>query len=325
MEPMLAVVPCYNEERHLRSVVTQLLRQEGADKLLIVIVDGASTDATATIARELADEHPNVRYLFNPGRLQSIAINLAVRQFGAGFRYVARLDAHADYPTDYCLNLLREAVRTQADSVVVSMRTVGSGFVQAAVAAAQNSRLGNGGSAHRSAQKDGRWVDHGHHALMRIAAFEAVGGYDERFSHNEDAEFDVRLGKAGFRCWLTSKTQLDYFPRSTVAGLYRQYVNYGRGRARTVLKHRKLPKIRQMLPLGVLPAVLLGLAAPVWPIAAVPVLTWAVLCTFYGLAIGVRERSLPAAASGLMAMVIHFGWSVGFWDHLLRSLRGVRR
>lgn len=325
MEPVLAVVPCFNEERHLRAVVGQLLRQAGGEKLLIVIVDGASTDGTAEIAKELAAEHRNVRYLHNPGRLQSIAVNLAVREFGEGFRYLARLDAHADYPPDYCVNLLREAIRTQADSVVVSMRTIGKGTVQAATAAAQNSRLGNGGSAHRSAQADGRWVDHGHHALIRLAAFNDVGGYDENFTHNEDAEFDLRLGKAGYRCWLTSKTILDYYPRSTVSGLFQQYVNYGRGRARTMLKHHSLPKLRQMLPLGVLPAVALALVAPIFPPAAIPALTWAMLCIAYGLAIGVRERSVAAALSGPMAMVIHFGWSVGFWDFVLRSTFGGNR
>ena len=42
---------------------------------------------------------------------------------------------------------------------------------------------------------EGHWADHGHHALMRISAFRAVGGYDESFSHNEDAELDYRLGR----------------------------------------------------------------------------------------------------------------------------------
>ena len=110
-----------------------------------------------------------------------------------------------------------------------------------------------------------------------------------------------------------------------MTGLFQQYVNYGRGRARTTLKHRALPKLRQMLPLGVLPAVLLALAAPIYPPAAIPCLTWALLCLVYGLAIGVRERSVAAALSGPMAMVIHFGWSVGYWDFVVRSMLGGNR
>jgi NADH:ubiquinone oxidoreductase subunit 5 (subunit L)/multisubunit Na+/H+ antiporter MnhA subunit len=38
-----------------------------------------------------------------------------------------------------------------------------------------------------------QWIDHGHHALFKTTAFLAAGGYDESFSHNEDAEFDARL------------------------------------------------------------------------------------------------------------------------------------
>ena len=37
------------------------------------------------------------------------------------------------------------------------------------------------------------YVDHGHHAAFRAASFKAIGGYDETFSHNEDAEFDGAL------------------------------------------------------------------------------------------------------------------------------------
>lgn len=324
-EPLLVVVPCFNEEAHVADVVGQLLAQENAGNLLIVIVDGASTDRTAEIARRLAAAHPSVRLISNPARLQSAAVNLAVRSFGDGFRYLARLDAHAAYPRDYCIALLREAMATLADSVVVGMRTEGRGFVQSAAAVAQNSRLGNGGSAHRSMETEGRWVDHGHHALIRIAAFRAVGGYDESFSHNEDAEFDMRLTAAGYRCWLTRSTHLVYYPRDTVRGLFRQYFNYGRGRARTATKHRAVPKIRQMLPLGVAPAVVLALFAPVHWILAVPALAWAGLCIAYGLMLAVDRREPAAAASGPAAMVIHLAWSLGFWRQLLAGLAGGRR
>ena len=156
--------------------------------------------------------------------------------------------------TIYCDRLIEEAAATGADSVVVSMATKGVGVFQKATAAAQNSKLGNGGSPHREGAK-GHWTDHGHHALMRVAAFRAVGGYDESFSHNEDAELDYRLRQAGYRIWMTDKTFMVYYPRASVSGLFRQYLGYGRGRARNVLKHRTLPKIRQMIPLMVLPVV----------------------------------------------------------------------
>ncbi|MEP6567747.1 MAG: glycosyltransferase family 2 protein, partial [Mesorhizobium sp.] len=238
--------------------------------------------------------------------------------------YLIRIDAHGGYPQGYCDRLVEEALATGADSVVVSMLTSGSGAVQKAVAAAQNSKLGTGGSKHRHLSA-GEWVDHGHHALMRISAFTAVGGYDETFSHNEDAELDYRLRQAGYRIWMSGKTQMVYYPRSSLKGLYFQYLGYGRGRAKNVLKHRVIPKVRQMIPLLVFPVVLLAALSFIHWVAAVPLLVWASVCLGYGLWSAVSQRNPGAALAGVSAMVMHFGWSVGFWLQLLgsRSQRGV--
>jgi succinoglycan biosynthesis protein ExoA len=198
------------------------------------------------------------------------------------------------------------------------MNTMGNAGFQIAVAAAQNSKLGNGGAAHRSANGEGKWVDHGHHALMRIAAFEAVGGYDESFSHNEDAELDVRLGKAGSRIWLTGATTMDYYPRANPVALFKQYRNYGAGRVRTVLKHGLKLKIRQLLPVAVAPAAVMALAYPLIPVAAFPLFAWASLCLGYGGWIAWKVKSPLLALSGPSAMLMHGGWSLGFWQGLLK-------
>ena len=149
------------------------------------------------------------------------------------------------------------------------MTTVGQNTFQRAVATAQNSLVGTGGSAHRTG-KSAQQVDHGHHALMRIAAYRAVGGYDESFRFNEDAELDHRLTQAGYRIWLTDATAMTYYPRSTASALFRQYFGYGGGRARNILKHRMRPRLRQMLPLVILPAVLLAALSIVHWIFVIP-------------------------------------------------------
>jgi len=297
---VLAVIPCLNEERHLKKVVLGLLGSRMTVPMRIVIADGGSKDSTLHVAQELAAQYPNVVILGNPRRIQSSAINLAVAQFGAGIRYMIRIDAHAEYARDYCQSLIEEAEFTQAASVVVAMKTAGIGWFQRAVAAAQNSRLGNGGSAHRLPGTAGSWTDHGHHALMRIDAFLQVGGYDESFSHNEDAELDMRLLQAGFTIWLTAKTSLTYYPRSSPAALFRQYVEYGAGRARTILKHRAIPKLRQLAPAAVLPLGILALAAPFfWP-AALPLAIWAMFCLGYGIVLGLKAKSTSTAAASTL-------------------------
>ncbi|MGO4836036.1 glycosyltransferase family 2 protein, partial [Rhizobiaceae sp. 2RAB30] len=203
---VLIVVPCLNEAAHIGGLLDQFAPAAERIDAKIVVADGGSTDGTRRIVEGKAAGNARIVPLDNPKRIQSAAVNLAVERHGEGCEYLIRVDAHGAYPDDYCDRLVEEAVRTGADSVVVGMATKGFGFFQRAVAAAQNSRLGNGGSPHRHGASDGAWTDHGHHALMRVDAFRAVGGYDESFTHNEDAELDYRLRKSGFRIWLTGKT-----------------------------------------------------------------------------------------------------------------------
>src|SRR6185312_14371827 len=128
---------------------------------------------------------------------------------GQGKRWLVRMDAHAEYPEGYVSRLVAEAERTRATSVVVAMKAQGQGCFQRAAAVAQNSFLGAGGSPHR---RDGveAFVDHGHHAFFDMERFVALNGYNETQSHNEDAEFDVRLTRSGGRIWLTRATSVTY-------------------------------------------------------------------------------------------------------------------
>lgn len=312
----IIVIPCLNEEPHIGGLLAQLrpaARRLGAR---IIVADGGSRDATRDIVAAIAAEDDRVVLIDNPARIQSAAVNIAVERFGDGVDYLIRIDAHGGYPDDYCDRLLEEALETGADSIVVSMLTEGNGTIQQAAAAAQNSKLGTGGSKHRHGSA-GEWVDHGHHALMGIAAFRDIGGYDESFSHNEDAELDHRLREAGYRIWMSGRTRMTYFPRASLGGLFRQYLGYGRGRARNVLKHRVVPKIRQMVPLMVAPTALLASLAVVHWIFVVPLLVWVAICLFYGAALAVRAGKPGLALAGVSAMVMHFAWSLGFWLQLL--------
>lgn len=311
----LIVIPCLNEAALIERVIARVLEDEGLVDPLVLVADGGSTDGSREIVERVAAHDPRVRLVENPKRLQSAGVNLAARLMGEGRPWLIRVDAHADYPDDYISTLIEEARRTGAHSVVVAMETRGESLFQRAVAAAQNSRLGTGGAAHRVGAAGG-WVDHGHHALFRREAFQAIGGYDESFSHNEDAELDLRLSQEGAKIWLTDRTRITYRPRKTPGALWKQYVSYGKGRARTVLKHYTPLKMRQALPLAVAPAVLGAFAAPFYWALAVPALLWALVSLSYGLALGVRRRDPAVLLSGPAAMIMHLGWSLGFWMQL---------
>ena len=311
----LVVIPCFNEEDHIERVVTKLAAEKDSVNLTIVVADGGSTDQTRTIVKRLAESNPRIALMHNSKRIQAAAVNAAVRKYGGEARFLIRVDAHADYPDRYCERLLKVQTRTQADSIVVSMHTKGHNCFQRAAAAAQNSILGNGGSSHRNDTRS-CWVDHGHHALMTIDAFSAVGGYDETFSHNEDAELDARLTAAGFRIYLTGETKVAYYPRGAASALFQQYFNIGRGRARNFIRHRNGAKLRHLMLAGVAPAICLVLMAPFSVFFALPALGWALLCLGYGVILGIRLRDACASAAGIAAIAMQAGWSFGLFAGL---------
>lgn len=316
---VLVVIPCLNEALHLEGLLTGLLKDGAID--LIVVADGGSEDDSRAIVAEMQRTDARVVLLDNAARIQSAGVNLAVARYGGGMDWLLRVDAHCAYPEGYLPTLLRAAEEHAADAVVVPMRTQGRSGFQLAVAAAQNSVLGTGGSAHRSNSK-GRYVDHGHHALIRMDVFCKVGGYCESMPCNEDAELDHRISQAGYRIWLEPTATIGYWPRTSVHALARQYLKYGVGRASTLKRHSLRPRLRQMLPVAVPPAIaLVPLGAVHWLFAA-PALIWLLVCLLVGAFVGFRAPGgWWAVMAGLAAAVMHASWGLGFWKGCLSSGR----
>jgi succinoglycan biosynthesis protein ExoA len=285
----------------------------------IVVMDGGSGDRTVELveafaARHPAPEFPAIRALPNPQRVQSAAVNLAARLASARATIIIRADAHAHYPNGFVRRCVADLLRTGATSVVVPMRNQaqpGQGL-QRAIAVAQSSRLGNGGSAHRARPRSG-FVDHGHHAAFDRAFFLSVGGYDESFTHNEDAELDHRAQLAGGRVWMCAEEPVTYFPRCDLVALARQYFRHGAGRARTLLKHRLKPRPRQLAPVAALGLCLGGLAIlPVLPALALPALAYLLGCLAWGATQAIANRDPWLLAAGPALLTMHLSWASGF-------------
>lgn len=319
---LLAVIPCLNEAAHLPKLLAQMLDEPGID--LLAIADGGSTDGSREIVRRWSETDPRIRLLDNPQRLQSAGVNLAVATFGNGFDWLLRIDAHCLYPEGYVATLLAAATAQECDAVVVPMITRGRDGFQLAAAAAQNSVLGTGGSAHRHVGEGGKFVEHGHHALMSLPLFRKIGGYCESMPCNEDAEFDHRFGLVGGKIWLEPAAAIVYFPRSSPMALARQYFRYGSGRARNLLRHRMKPRLRQLFPLAVPVALAVLPLATIDPLWAVPAAGWLALCLALGGIAGLRQGGGWALLAGAAAAIMHLAWALGFLRELAENPCGSR-
>ncbi len=312
-------MPALNEERYIADAIGSIKPTTDAFDWELIVLDGGSTDGTRAVVEGLAHREPRIHLLANERRIQAAAVNLAAQRANPRAQFLVRADCHAAYPKDFVETCVERLIEQRTASVVVPMIASGTGCIQRAIAAAQNSRLGNGGSAHRSSGWSG-FVEHGHHAAFDRQTFLDLGGYDETFPCNEDAEFDRRLTTSGRRIFLDGAIAIEYFPRDRFRSLSRQYFAYGRGRARTVLKHGAMPRLRQMAPVGVLLGCLASVAAvPLDPRFLSLPLLYAFACLTWGGALALKEASACIALSGFAAIVMHMSWGAGFMAEFVAS------
>jgi len=319
--PLICIaIPTLNEAAYIHDCLISLMMQWPQDSVEILVLDGGSTDRTVEIVESLSLQYPCLRLVHNPRRIQSAAVNLAARIASPRARILVRADAHCVYPSGFLQRCVGEMLRVGATSVVVPMRNEArEGLaVQRAIAVAQSSRLGNGGAAHRTGAASG-FVDHGHHAVFDRDFFLSIGGYDETFTHNEDAEFDHRAVQAGGRVWMCREAPVVYFPRKNFSGLARQYFRHGRGRARTLLKHRLRPRPRQMAPVVAFGLLLGGLlSAPFAGPLALSVLAYPLLCLSWGARQAFAQRDSHLLLTGPVLITMHMSWASGFLTNVLR-------
>jgi succinoglycan biosynthesis protein ExoA len=317
---VLVVIPTLNEAPGIEEVICSLSEAWPRDAVVsLVVVDGGSSDGTVEVVRRLAATRPWLGLLHNPARIQSAGVNLAARVAGRDADVLIRCDAHAAYPPGFICRVLETLDRTAADAVVVAMDCMAAGrsCLQRAVGWVSDTLLGSGGSAHRAGRRSG-FVDHGHHAAFRMASFLACGGYDESFTHNEDAELDCRQRLRGGRIYLDAEIRIGYYPRARLTALERQYFLYGHGRSRTARRHPRSIRGRQLaVPLHFAASLVALLLAPMWP----ALLAWPLL---YVLALALasvqaawRHRSACGLLSGPAAGVMHLAWAAGFLAGLI--------
>jgi GT2 family glycosyltransferase len=167
--------------------------------------------------------------------------------------------------------------------------------------------------------RESGYVDTVYLGTFRKELFKKLGYFDPY--QNQDAEFNLRILESGGKIFLDNSIKVDYFPRSSLGGLISQYFNYGRGRCRTTLKHRRFTSFRQLVPillvLGLFDSFFLSVLGS-YLFLLVPVLYAAAMFFFGFLALGRSSRRFSRSISlALIFGSMHVSWGIGFWVYLL--------
>jgi succinoglycan biosynthesis protein ExoA len=327
MSPTVSIiVPCYNEEGTIGTLLQAILAQTYPPRdMEVVVADGMSTDGTRGVIHEFQKAHPElpIHVVENPGRTIPSSLNRGMR--AAAGEYLIRMDAHSIPIPEYverCLEDLRSGAGTNVGGVW-DIRPGDPGWVAKGIAAAAGHPLGAGDAGYRLGAKAGA-VDTVPFGAFRREVFEKLGGFDETLLTNEDYEFNLRIRLSGGIVWLDPRIASTYLARSNLRALGAQYWRYGYWKCKMLLRYPRSLRWRQALP-PALVAGILGLCAAggVWRpaayVLAMVVGLYVVAVLGSALSMGARYGAalVPTAAMALITM--HFAWGTGFLWSLATS------
>lgn len=268
------VIPTLNEEKFIARCLDSVIAQSYPfNDMDVMVVDGGSKDRTKDIVEEYKRKYQNIRFLNNPGRIQSIAFNIGVHSSDAP--YIVRLDAHATYNHRYIEKCI-EKFSANAEVLGCAPEFVGnvggvwnirpqhSGLIAESSAILNQSRFGIGGAAFRVGAPAG-FVDTVPFGCFPRKVLEKVGGMREDLPRGEDNEFNSRIRKAGYKIYLDPKIVCSYFSRDTLRTNMKQMYANGESIGHLFYVDKDSVGIRHLIPLLFVGSILCGVAlAFVW-------------------------------------------------------------
>ena len=214
---------------------------------------------------------------------------------------------------------------TGSQCVGGAIRTLGSGAVGRAIAAAQSSRFGVGGVAFRTGRSTAGPVDTVPFGAWPREVFACIGDFDVELVRNQDDELNFRLLQAGGTVWFDPAIRTDYFSCPSLRRFWRQYFQYGEYKIRVAQKRNGFASVRHLVPAAFVVAtaasLLLAVARrePRWALAILG--PYAIANGAASIAAARRSRAHPGRVA-LAYAVLHTSYGAGFLSGIWRWRRG---
>lgn len=306
------IIPMHNEEHYIAQCLESALANDyPRDRLEILVADGMSTDRSREIVQNYAEKYPIIRLIENQKINQAAALNLGIQE--AQGEIIVRMDAHTLYAPDYirrCVELLRT---TEAANVGGPQRAMGTNYISNAIAIALIIPFGIGDARFRYAEKE-MWVDTVYLGAWRKSTLEALGGFNEEWTVNEDYELNYRLRKAGGKILLSPKIRCWYFVRPSLRALARQYFRYGLWKVKTLVAYPDSLRWRQLAP----PALVVSLFVSLlmlslgWSLGAVIPALYLLANLVASIWTAFRKGWKHLPLLPIAFATIHLSWGIGF-------------
>jgi succinoglycan biosynthesis protein ExoA len=309
-EGVTIVMPVRDEEATVGAALASLAEQTvGPPCLEVLVYDGGSTDATATVCRAFADRYPWRRFevLPNPERTVPAALNAGLAT--SRCQWFGRLDGRVRLSPNYlgvCVDVLRAKGPGAAAGGRFEARA--EGRIAASIAAAVTHPLGVG-KGFRTMREAGE-VPHHPFAVWRTDDVRRLGGFAPRLVRNQDDEFSMRATRSGMLILLVPEAAVTYRPRERLVGLAAQYFQYGLWKSAVGRRYGLFP-MRSAAPLLPLIGTAAGIAFALGGLSRVPLGTLAGGYLTAGALVSRRQPAAHPLATGCSLATAHLAYGAG--------------
>lgn len=253
------IIPTLNEEHFISKCLDSIITQSYPfEKMNVMIVDGGSCDRTHEIVENYHKKYCNILFLNNPGKIQSIAFNIGIKE--SIEPYIIRLDAHAIYDSNYielCLQDLDDDPNRGNVGGICKILPYNNTVWAETNAILNYSKFGIGGASFRVGTKAGK-VDTVPFGAFRRSIIEKIGGMREDLPRGEDNEFNSRIRKAGYDIYFNPQIISTYFARPSLKSSAKQM--YANGLSIGILYYidKSAVSLRHIVPLAFVLGIILG-------------------------------------------------------------------
>lgn len=317
------IIPILNEERYIKGCLDSLIEQDYPKEFLeVILVDGLSDDKTPDIIKDYIKKYPFIKLCVNSHKTVQYAMNIGISK--ATGKYIVRMDAHAWYANDYISMCVKYLQKTKAQNVGGTTVVRGKNKMQKVIAAAYHSPFALGGSKHYDESFEGYADTVAWGSFERKYLIE-LGMYDERLPRSEDDDLNFRIEKAGGKIFITPKIKSIYYPKETLAKLFKQYFDYGTWKVAVIKKHHKPSRIAHLIPmLFVMFIVLFGVLSFFFNL--ISKIFFGVMLIYFLLDIYFSFKNKYAKTFSdrilliITHFIIHFSYGLGFWKGIFKFM-----
>lgn len=311
MKPIVSfVIPTYNEGKTIKKCIESLLNLHyPIDRLDIVVVDSGSIDDTVQIVKKFKQVRVFVDKSLNKPEARNKAIEESIGDFV--FNYSGHVTADPEL-----LNVILSKFKDDIHVVGCPNFTSNQDKTGKVIGKLFQGFMAGGGTKtfmQNATFKKDRFVEHIPFCCYTKEIVEEIGLFDTDLQYGQDAEYNLRVRKKGYKILYTPDTFVNHYKPTSFYGLFLKMYRYGVARSKILGKHPENKTIMYLLPnlllsAGIVALVLLFLGLLPLVIFLVGILSYFSLCVASSLIVG----GWVCVAPGIMVYpLIHSGYVLG--------------